>query len=160
MKTKNGKLLKNIRLDKELYALPYKPVFFTLITHFKKRYFATPDFNMEIITCLKKVFIKPYCLLPVFSLMPDHLHFIVYLTEKQGNIIHLVNYFKSCSSKIAKSNGIMNLWQRRYFDQIIRKEESLKEISLYIYNNAKRRGLVENSQDYVYHEIKYDLLDI
>ena len=92
--------------------------------------------------------------------MPDHLHFIVYLISKGKNILDMINYFKSNSSKIGKNFNINTLWQRRYYDHIIRKEESLKQICKYIYHNPVRKGLVKNSEDYLYSEINYDLIEI
>ena len=92
--------------------------------------------------------------------LTGHSSLFVYLTERGRNLINLVNYFKRCSSKIGKEHGIERLWQRRYYDHIVRREESLRGISEYIYDNAKRKGLVENSEDYLYSEIKYELLNI
>ncbi len=160
MKKEYKKPLKNIRLNKELYGNPYRPIFFTIASNFRQAYFTMHQFNIQIIKCFKRTFNKAKIMIPVYCLMPDHLHFIIYLIEKGKNILDMVNYFKSNSSKIGKNYNIINLWQRRYYDHIIRKEEALKKICEYIYNNPVRKGLVKNSDDYKYSEIKYDLINI
>jgi len=42
------------------------------------------------------------------------------------------------------------LWQRSYYDHIVRKVESLEEICEYILDNPVRKGLVKNCQEYPY----------
>ena len=160
MKAKNGKILKNIRLNKEIYSKIYKPVFFTTIANFRKPYFTVDQLNMQIITCLKEIFNSAGIVMPLYCLMPDHLHFICYLKKEGKNLLNMVNYFKSKTSKIGEIFCIENLWQRRYYDYVIRKHESFKEICEYIYNNPVRKGLAENSDEYKYSEIEYHLLDI
>ena len=160
MKTKDRKTSKNIRLDKQLYTLTYQPIYFTLVSNFRKTYFTLHEFNTQIIACLKKIFNRANIMIPVYCLMPDHLHFIVYLISKGKNILDMINYFKSNSSKIGKTFNINTLWQRRYYDHIIRKKESLKQICEYIYDNPVRKGIVEKSDDYLYSEINYDLIEI
>ncbi len=160
MKRENGNLLKDIRLDKELYQIPYKPIFFTLVANYKKCYFINPEINEQIIECLEEIFQTSNIFLPVYCLMPDHLHFVSYATGQEGNLLDRVNYFKSKTSKIGKNFGISDLWQKRYYDHIVREQESLRKISEYIYDNPVRKKLIEYAGDYPYRKINYELLDI
>ncbi len=40
------------------------------------------------------------------------------------------------------------LWQKSFYDHVIRKEEDLNSIAGYIFNNPVRKELVENYEDY------------
>jgi len=42
------------------------------------------------------------------------------------------------------------LWQRYFYDHVLRNEEDLKNVALYVLENPVRKGMVENWQDYPY----------
>jgi len=150
MCVKNRKLPKRIRLDKELYCQPGRIYFVTIDTNFKKCLFTNESFNKEIIHVLineKKDRYKIY----VYCLMPDHLHFLISTNSAKFSVIDYVNRFKGLTTRIAwKYTKERVLWQRRFYDHIIRKEEDVKQISEYILNNPVRKNLVEEYTDYKY----------
>ena len=102
MKKANGKLIKDIRLNKSLYQKPYTPIFFTMITNYKKPYFIQSDLNKQIIKHLKEIFQTSTIILPVYCLMPDHLHFIIYPSKQDENLMDKVNYFAIIPSSTQK----------------------------------------------------------
>jgi len=88
--------------------------------------------------------------LDAFILMPNHLHGIIILNHKNivqthtpmtlGDVIHR---FKSLTTTKYR-RGVnefgwtpfpKKLWQRNYYEQILRNEESLDKIRSYIFNN-------------------------
>ena len=73
------------------------------------------------------IVIKPYII------MPNHIHFVVQLTGRHGDLpLHkLVGQFKSYTTKI--HSGI--LWQRNYYDHIIRNQQEYEKIYEYIETN-------------------------
>ena len=40
------------------------------------------------------------------------------------------------------------LWQKSFYDHVVRKEENLNSVAEYIFNNPVRKGMVENYDDY------------
>jgi len=40
------------------------------------------------------------------------------------------------------------LWQPNYYDHILRKEETIKDVALYIFNNPVRKNLVSDFRKY------------
>ncbi|MCJ7646038.1 hypothetical protein MUO65_03925, partial [bacterium] len=122
--------------------------------------------NMEIIECLKKQREKLACRVFVYCLMPEHLHFVcsvglyarkdyahkgLHYPDKTPSTIDLVNQFKGKSTSIAWQYGIKgNLWQKRWYDHILRKDEDVRKIGEYILNNPVRRRLVEDWHGYSY----------
>ena len=96
--------------------------------------------------------------LDVFVIMPNHIHGIIFLTDVGAGLKpaptvspgychplpEIVRGFKTFSSR--KINELRNmsgtaLWQRNYFEHVIRREESLEKIREYIETNPLRWAL-------------------
>ena len=77
--------------------------------------------------------------------MPDHIHFVVMIPEHGGvTLSQIVGAYKSMASKewleVCKSRGwtMGKLWQRNYYEHVIRNDRDLDEIRLYIAGNPGR----------------------
>ncbi len=73
-----------------------------------------------------------------YVIMPDHIHMIlIILPDQSGRLIiaptisQVVKQMKTAATKAA---GIP-LWQRSFFDHVIRNREDYEEVCKYIYNN-------------------------
>ena len=80
-----------------------------------------------------------------YVIMPDHIHFILSIDKKGSpwsatpTVPKIINSFKSIVSKeIGKP-----IWQRNYYEHIIRNEKELEEIIQYIEYNP-----ISNEEDY------------
>ena len=76
-----------------------------------------------------------------FIIMPDHVHCIVRIVDGGGvRLSEIVRQFKSYSgwriNTLRSSSGIP-VWQRNYYEHIIRDEQSLCRIRKYIRNNPR-----------------------
>lgn len=75
-----------------------------------------------------------------FILMPDHLHRIIMISEskEKSSLANIIQNFKSISSRkinrINKTYGI-SIWQRNYYERIVRSEQELTNLREYIKNN-------------------------
>lgn len=80
--------------------------------------------------------------------MPNHVHFIVIINESndcRGGVTpplptlgNIIGYFKYQSTKqinIIRNTPGLPIWQRNYYEHIIRNEKELYEIRKYIKNN-------------------------
>lgn len=83
--------------------------------------------------------------LDVFVIMPNHIHGIIFLKEDGDKRIgDIVGTYKSLVSieclKLSKSrNEIMGkLWQRNFYEHIIRDERGYQNIKEYILNNSSK----------------------
>jgi REP element-mobilizing transposase RayT len=81
--------------------------------------------------------------LDVFIVMPNHVHGVVILadrSERRHAISEIVRGFKTFSARRvnerAGSRGV--LWQRGYYEHVIRNEKALDRIRAYIANNPRR----------------------
>jgi len=87
----------------------------------------------------------PYVILDEFCVMPNHVHAIIILTDghpchlqKRHELSEIVRAFKSYSTRrinsIRKTSGAP-VWQRNYYEHIIRNVEALHKIIQYIRSN-------------------------
>jgi len=86
--------------------------------------------------------------LHVYCVMPDHVH--VLLTPLDGaNIVRFVQAVKSRTTHAYWAlGGEGKLWQRGFFDHVVRRDESTSRIAEYILANPVRAGLVESALAY------------
>lgn len=74
-----------------------------------------------------------------FVIMPNHVHGIIQLKTSGGEALsEIIRSFKTSSAR--RINQLRNLkgipvWQRNYYEHIIRNEEVLQKIREYIFNN-------------------------
>jgi putative transposase len=71
--------------------------------------------------------------LDCFVIMPNHVHCIIQLYDGLSLSV-IINSFKTITSK---KSGV-TLWQRGYYDHIIRNEKELQKIREYIMNNPSK----------------------
>jgi len=100
----------------------------------------------------------PGCGLDVFCLMPDHFHAVLHARVAsrvadpvlrgaaawRGGIGTIVNQFKGAVTRAAAIEGIVMpgpLWQRGYFERVIRDDEMLGNVRTYILSHALRNSL-------------------
>jgi len=79
--------------------------------------------------------------------MPDHLHL---LAEGSGDsdLAKFIKLFKQRSSYEYRQAKGQPLWQKSYYDHVIRNEDDERESFLYIQQNPLQAGLVENIEEY------------
>ncbi|MFZ2154065.1 MAG: transposase [Candidatus Moraniibacteriota bacterium] len=103
---------------------------------------------------LQTSIIHPNILLDEWIIMPNHIHGIIEIknveTPRWGvSLGSIINQIKSiCTKKIWKSGYSDFAWQSRFYDHIIRNDESLNKIREYIRINPQKweedRNNVEN----------------
>jgi REP element-mobilizing transposase RayT len=106
-------------------------------------------------------------LLFCYCLMPDHLHFVCRLTEKDARLVnhgvrgferegvldHLAA-FKSYTTNQSWQLGLCGkLWQKSSYDRVMDLDWPFQEVVEYILNNPVRKALVQNWADWKYSRI-------
>ena len=94
--------------------------------------------------------IRNNVLLETFIVMPNHIHFILEITENtseeirynqfgkplSGSVSMIVNQFKGAVKKWCNQNGYADFeWQGRFHDHVIRNDKEFKAIENYIIDN-------------------------
>lgn len=101
----------------------------------------------------------PYAEIPLYVVMPNHIHLIVFIdntlsvqcrdvarnvstmkkmsaiSPKRGSLSVVIRGFKSAVTRYANQNHISFSWQSRFHDRIIRGQNEMNRIAEYIENN-------------------------
>jgi hypothetical protein len=90
----------------------------------------------------------PFVVLHEFVIMPDHMHGIIQITQKQHegwkpnefgnqskNIPAIIRAYKASVTRYANEQHISFQWQARYFDALLRHEKQLRKTRNYIKKN-------------------------
>ena len=129
--------------------------FLTLCAADKKPLFKDAEIARFIIDEMELRRNRDEIILFCFCIMPDHVHMLLSLSKGyQKRLINWVSAFKRYSAKIIrKSYGVEQLWQKNFYDHVIRKEESLIKVAEYIVNNPVRKDIVREWKEYPYSRI-------
>jgi len=99
----------------------------------------------EIIDIIKDYLLQvdsELCEILSYSIMPNHIHIILIQNDELSKIMQ--NIKGSLSFKINKKLGKSGqLWQKDYFDKVIRDEDQFVKTYEYVKNNALKAGLVD-----------------
>ena len=84
-----------------------------------------------------------------YVIMPEHLHFIIRVIGKYDLSNHMYDFKIHTAKKINIRLGSSGqLWQKRFYDHVIRNEEDFIKHIDYIYYNPVKHNLVSRSEDY------------
>ena len=124
--------------------------FVTLVVKNRRRVFLNKRLASTTIDCLiqlrRKMNFNLYC----YCLMPDHLHALIGAGKSNKSLGDICGAFKSISTRISWKWLDGKLWQRQYFDHIVRNEEDFFNCVTYIKRNPVIAGLVENWDDWAF----------
>ena len=76
-----------------------------------------------------------------YCLMPDHFHFLVEGLDVTSDLLNLVKSLKIKSSRAFQRETGQILWQRKFYDHILRPQESVESVAWYIWSNPLRKGI-------------------
>lgn len=143
------KPVSNQRLDPEFYQLTGYITFITICAYKNLQPFTNPSLNRLVIDTLQNEQTKYTCSVYTYCLMPDHLHFLISPSLDGSSVIDFTNQFKGKTTNLSwKSGWHGKLWQPRFCDHIVRAEEDLRAIAVYIHANPVRKSLVSFPDDW------------
>jgi len=119
----------------------------TICTHNKTPIFKSKEIVDSVLDVLNNVAEKEQFGILVYCFMPDHLHFLLAGGDR-SNLQKMIKTFKQISSYRFKKSYGRPLWQRGYFDHVLRKDEDMEKVACYIWGNPVRKGLVSIIEDY------------
>ena len=89
--------------------------------------------------------------------MPDHVHFFCRPELDAKTLSEFVGFWKSYTSRKIHALGLprstpaaTTLWQREFFDHVLRSAESYGEKWNYVRENPVRAGLVSTADEWKY----------
>jgi len=88
--------------------------------------------------------------LHAYCVMPDHFHFLAEGTTPASDLLALIKGFKIKSSRAHLRETQQILWQRRFYDHILRPREAPEAVAWYIWMNPVRQGLSTVPGEYAF----------
>ncbi len=138
------------RLPPGLYP-PQRPVHVTLCTVGDGEPFTLPRVALPVFEALAE-----HAATLAACLMPGHLH---WLLDDAARVIETVRAFKSYSTRRVRRAGYGEpLWQRSFWDHVVRRRESLEAVVAYLLDNPVRARLVRSREEYPYSVVKPERL--
>lgn len=140
------------RLPPRLTRLfPSNPVFYvTLCTYRRRRLLASDAVHTSFIQFAERAYAKYNIAVGRYVIMPDHIHLFV-TGPDDFDLGRWIGTFKqSLSKSVSRAKTSEPLWQRGFFDHVLRSEESYGQKWNYVRDNPVRAGLVRRADDWPY----------
>ena len=80
--------------------------------------------------------------------MPDHFHFLAEGLAPTSDLLNLVLTIKMKSTRSYLQTTSEPLWQKKFFDHVLRPSDSPEQIAWYIWLNPVRKGLCTQPNTY------------
>jgi putative transposase len=137
------------RLKSFDYLGPYR-YFLTICTFGRARVFVEGDRVRLVMVELSRTADDHRFNVIAYCFMPDHVHLLVDGTHEASDFREFVRVFKQRSAFRWKQQHGSALWQRSYFEHVLRDEEDTIGVAKYLLENPVRAGLVERPEEYPY----------
>ncbi len=136
MSKNNRKYRKNIRLKDYDYTTN-GAYFVTICTDFKRNYIYRKEkliIRYELLSLQDRF---TGAKVDFYTIMPTHVHFILFLDNCATPLSRIIQVFKSITTLRFKKSGFSRrvFWQRNYYEHVIRNEAALAKIREYVMNN-------------------------
>jgi len=138
---------KQLRLPLTNYQGP-RLYFVTIVTANRSPYFADLTTGRWLIAMLLETAAKFSFSLHAYCAMPDHLHFLCEGRSDACNLTKFVEVFKQRTAHEFTNLRSARLWQKRYYDHILRPNEPAEAPACYIWSNPLRKNLCTNPREY------------
>jgi len=139
------------------YYIPKAPIFMSVVCY-KRRQFLNSISDKEILlSVMREVKTEKLFSLLGYVILNDHFHWII----SPDSFINFSQIIQSVKLRFVhrfkKNKGMetnINIWQRRFWDHVIRDREDLNIHLDYIHYNPVRHGYVRKPFDYMWSSFK------
>ena len=83
-----------------------------------------------------------------YCFMPDHVHLVVEGQSPDSDLFELIRLWKSKTAFAFKREAGKQLWQRGFYDRILRSEDDMVAAAMYVIENPVRAKLVVEPHHY------------
>ncbi len=89
------------------------------------------------------------CAIIAHTVMPQHLHFIACVSERDGDLVSFVERFKRQTARELHEMGVPTpVWQRSFHDKTAFNDDALATMVEYVLTNASMSGLCRTPEDW------------
>ena len=83
-----------------------------------------------------------------YCVMPDHFHFLAEGIHPTSDLLNLVKSVKLKTSRAFFRKTRHILWQRKFYDHILRRNDDPESVAWYIWMNPVRKGICNSARSY------------
>jgi putative transposase len=139
----------NIRLTAPNY-IGQRRYFVTACSDRRHEAFASPETVTWLIDILRKKSNENKFAVEAYCVMPDHLHILIRGMDGFADARRLMKLFKLQTGYEYKKKVGRDLWQKKYYDHILRSGDSAEAVAGYIWQNPVRKGICRNPREYLF----------
>jgi putative transposase len=126
----------------------FQRYFLTFCTAFRRPAFSDPAVAATLLMQMRRCATETGFAVLAYCFMPDHVHLLVAGVRADSALRSFVTRFKQASGYwYSKVNG-HDLWQRGFYDYVLRDQDATGEIAGYILANPVRAGLTAAVGEY------------
>ena len=120
----------------------------TICAHERRPHFADREAVRLVVEQFLQSAIQNDIAILVYCVMPDHIHLLVEGTTDNAALLPFLRSAKQRSGFLFTQRNGRRLWQKGYFEHVLRGDERTSDAIKYIVQNPLRRQLVEDIRDY------------
>ena len=151
-----GKRLQNSRAEypkvppRLRWIFAHNPLFFvTFCTFERRKLLASDTVHTAFVSFATRAHLEQNVAVGRYVIMPDHVHFFVRRPDDL-ELGRWVGMLKQTLAKQIAPAGTLPIWQRGFFDHLLRSDESYAQKWNYVRENPVRAGLVKKPDDWPY----------
>lgn len=133
--------------------------FFTLVTYQRQPILIKTGNIKNLKNAINKVKLSYPFTLSALVILPDHLHLLLKLPDKDTDFstrIRLIKrYFSINQNTYSNNRNEKYVWQRRFWEHLIYNEDDWKKHFDYIHYNPVKHGYVKNVSDWPFSSFHY-----
>jgi putative transposase len=124
--------------------------FLTICTHRRAAVFTYGPIVTTVLLHFRKCAANQQFANHAYCFMPDHVHLAIEGQSRESDLRELIRWWKSKTGFEYKRATDERLWQRGFYDHVIRTDEDAAAAAMYILENPVRAELVHEPSDYPY----------
>jgi len=138
---------KNIRLPHQDYLGP-RWYFITICCPNRRKRFTAPKICDDFLNILRSNAATHSFAIHAYCLMPDHVHLLAEGLQPQSDLVQFMRAIKMKTSMPFERKTGKALWQKKFYDHILRNSDSPDAVARYIWTNPVRANLCQRPEEY------------
>lgn len=136
------------------YYIPHAIIFITCVTNHRYPYLeSSKSVDLFFHTVERVQDIYNFDLL-AFVVLPDHFHWLMEIGDPSGDFSKVMHSIKRNYTinykKVHNLEMPLSIWQKRFWDHIIRDEEDMEHHVDYVHWNPVKHGYTRKPEEWVY----------
>jgi putative transposase len=137
------------RLDGFSYVGPHR-YFLTFCAAARSEVFTASELVASMLSQISQSSASNSFAVFAYCFMPDHLHLLVEGMTEGSDLIHFARDLKQRTGFHYKAASGYQLWQKGYYEHVLRADEATLQVARYIWANPVTAGLVREPAEYPY----------